>query len=545
MIVKELFARLGLDVDTTGFDKAAALMGGTKGALMALGAGLAAVAVGITAMVVETANAGREAYLLAQKTGQTTDAVQELSYAAQAVGLSSEEAGVGLIHLTRHMQAAKQGSDEQAKAFAQIGVKVTDASGHLRDASDVMEDIAEHFATMPDGADKTALALQLFGKSGAEMIPMLNKGRAGLDELRAQAHELGLVLDQDAIDKSNEFKTSLLQLKLAGQALTYAVGTELMPLFKDAAQAVVEWMRANRELNKQRLDKLFGLFRIALAVVLPPLKLVGTLLGLILDNWRLIAVVLSSVVFAALVVNAAQVMAIAWGYVTAGAAGVASGLATAAAWVAANLPLIAMTLIFAAIILILDDVATAMRGGHSVLKEWLGEWKDDSPGDAWWLRDLKALAYFMLHMGPVFDFWKEKVKALWEWMKQGFIDTWDDIVVGVKEFFGIHDDRNAAKLRKKAHYGMGYQTDKSDTLGPGEWKANSQGEQLWYPFSDVDDAANAQAVGLRKSGSGNTFSVIQNIHPPQGANAQDVADMSANELDKWHQSQLAAADAGL
>lgn len=540
MIIKELFAKLGLDIDTSGFEKGDMLIGGLKMGLAAVGAALVAAGTGITHMVMETAAAGKEFYLLAQKTGMATGDLQELAYAASRVGVDLEGTSHGLIHLTKHMAAARDGNEEATKAFGKVGVKVQDAGGHLRDAGDVLEDLAEHFATMPDGADKTALSLQLFGKSGAAMIPLLNKGRDGIDALRASAREMGIVLDDDAIQKSLELRSAMGDLKANTMALQYAIAVPLMGTVGTYVKALGEWIKGNRDLTRQRIEKVVGVIKVALMLALVPLKVMATVLGFVIDNWKLLAVILSSVVFAALVVNAAQVIAIAQGYIAAGVAGVVAGVKTAAAWVLANAPLLIMTGIFVLLILLIDDVVTAVNGGKSVLGEWLNEWKDDSPGDAWWLRDLKSLGYLMLHMGPVFDFWKGEVGKLWDWMKEGFANTWDDIVVGVKSLFGIHDDRNDKKRAKKAHYAMGYMSDQSATLGAGEWKQNGNGENMWYPFSTVGDAADSSA-SARAWEQRSQFQVTQQIVGAPGQSPGEVAGEAVNQFSEWHQGVLESA----
>jgi hypothetical protein len=56
--------------------------------------------------------------------------------------------------------------------LAQLGIKTRDASGKLRSTQDVLGDLAERFATMPDGPVKTAIAIDALGKSGADLIPL-------------------------------------------------------------------------------------------------------------------------------------------------------------------------------------------------------------------------------------------------------------------------------------------------------------------------------------------------------------------------------------
>ena len=82
-------------------------------------------------------------------------------------------------------------------AFKALGIDVRDASGNIRDTNAVFLDIADRFGRMQDGATKSALAMQVFGKSGAELIPLLNSGRDGLKGMAAYA-EHAQVLGHEA-----------------------------------------------------------------------------------------------------------------------------------------------------------------------------------------------------------------------------------------------------------------------------------------------------------------------------------------------------------
>src|SRR5690606_29214832 len=104
--------------------------------------------------------------------------------------------GKSLQKLARNMAAAASDSQSSiALAFQAIGVAVKNADGTLRSSSDVMGDVAEKFKGMEDGAAKTAIAIQIFGKSGAGMINMLNAGRDGIKAMTDEARALGIVID--------------------------------------------------------------------------------------------------------------------------------------------------------------------------------------------------------------------------------------------------------------------------------------------------------------------------------------------------------------
>jgi hypothetical protein len=132
------------------------------------------------------------------KFGIPVEQLAGLKHAAELSGASLEQLGVGAGILAKNLTALAGGKTESpaAKALAALGVSAMDASGQLKSIDDVIIEVADKFAAVENGAAKTAMAMQLFGKSGAQLIPTLNLGSAELSRLRDEARRLGLVLDE-------------------------------------------------------------------------------------------------------------------------------------------------------------------------------------------------------------------------------------------------------------------------------------------------------------------------------------------------------------
>jgi hypothetical protein len=114
---------------------------------------------------------------LAQSVGVSVEALTSLGYAAKLSGADTDSLAMGLRKLSQNMLTVAQGSTGPvASAFNALGVSATNANGSLRASDEVLVDIADKFARMEDGATKTALAVQLFGRSGAELIPFPQSG---------------------------------------------------------------------------------------------------------------------------------------------------------------------------------------------------------------------------------------------------------------------------------------------------------------------------------------------------------------------------------
>jgi hypothetical protein len=339
------------DAEERGAEKA----GGWGRALLVLNQGLElgmriyrGVQQGITAVVgaVEaTADAATKAVELGQKVGLSAEAVQELGYAAQQDGPGMEALGQGLEKLAKNADLATHGGKQAARAFREAGVDVKDIkSGHEK-LDGVLEQVADRFQHMPDGATKTALAMKLFGRAGAELVPLLNDGSVGIKQLREEAEKIGVVIDNDAAASLESFGDDADKLKSTLIGLRNQAIAALLPAIKSVVDGLQKWIQAHRGL-------LVGALTGALRVFLGVLQVVGTVvdgtvkvLKFLADNWEFVvgAVVGLTVAFGPLI--AAQLIY--------AAVAVATAVIAAAAWLVAAGPII---LLVAAIALVVGAV---------------------------------------------------------------------------------------------------------------------------------------------------------------------------------------------
>lgn len=376
-IIKELAVKFGLDVDAASFaegELAAKAVEKGLGAIVEVAKKTVEFLVDVAKEAVEVASSLNDT---SQAIGVTTDALQELQYAGGLAGVSADDMTHSIMLLSRTMAEAAKGGDEQAEAFSKIGVKVKDATGHLRPADAVMGDIAEHFKKMPDGAEKTALSMQLFGRSGAKMVSMLNEGSDGLAELRNEAHELGLVMDADTIKLGDDVGDNIDRIKGIFQAIKIQAGAALFPIFKKITDKILDWVKANKELIKLRLEQVLHAISAAAQVVYSSFKF-------LIDNIEVLK-------------KAALGLAVVWGIMN--VAAVTAAVSTAAAWAIAAAPFVAIAAAVAGILLFLDDVRVFREGkGRSLLGVWadtIKEWQKPNANDPWWLKAIKELVIYM------------------------------------------------------------------------------------------------------------------------------------------------------
>lgn len=190
-----------------------------------------------------------------QRTRQFRDAQQQQEDALEERKRAEEEQIKARInteknltkeHADGQVKLIKQSSKEQieslkelaegpkgvAAALATLGLSAVDTSGKMKSTDEVMLEVADKFKMMPDGAKKSALAIQLFGKSGADMIPLLNGGRQAVESLGITMTTKFAKGADDANDKLVVLQTKLLELSVK-------LGTALMPVLSTITDLVI------------------------------------------------------------------------------------------------------------------------------------------------------------------------------------------------------------------------------------------------------------------------------------------------------------------
>jgi hypothetical protein len=182
-----------------------------------------------------------------QKTGVAANDLARLGFAAEQSGSSFDGMSTGLRFLAKNMEDASSGGKKQAQAFSALGVSVVDATGKLRPTNEVMLDVADRFSGMEDGAGKTAIAMDIFGKSGADLIPTLNSGSAGLKAMGDEHERLSGIITDESTLAADQFNDSLGSLSTAVQGITLAVGSAFIPAMTDMITKVTDIVAAVRD----------------------------------------------------------------------------------------------------------------------------------------------------------------------------------------------------------------------------------------------------------------------------------------------------------
>lgn len=226
----------------------------TKAGTVMLGAS-AAVGGSILAVGKSTADYAGDMYDMARGAGIGVEAFQKLAYAGRMSGVETEKLSASLVKFDRMVAEAAGGNKTYMQTFEDLGIKIKDSAGNLRQPNEIFEDVADIFHNTEDGIGKTALAVELFGKSGADLIPMLNDGKAGLKAFYAEAERLGLALSNEMIAKGDAFSDQLENIGEQVKGVKLQLGAALIPALSAAAEKIskvidkiTRWVQENPEL---------------------------------------------------------------------------------------------------------------------------------------------------------------------------------------------------------------------------------------------------------------------------------------------------------
>lgn len=215
----------------------------------------ASVGGSILAVGKSTADYAGDMYDMARGAGIGVEAFQKLAYAGRMSGVETEKLSASLVKFDRMVAEATGGNKTYMQTFEDLGIKIKDSAGNLRQPNEIFEDVADIFHNTEDGIGKTALAVELFGKSGADLIPMLNDGKAGLKAFYAEAERLGLALSNEMIAKGDAFSDQLENIGEQVKGVKLQLGAALIPALSAATEKIskvidkiTKWVQENPEL---------------------------------------------------------------------------------------------------------------------------------------------------------------------------------------------------------------------------------------------------------------------------------------------------------
>lgn len=257
MIVRELFAKLGLDVDQAGFIAAEKAISTLRNGFAGVATALIGVQGAMTVIAKSTADYAAQIYNMNAATGVSTELLQTYAYAAKTAGLEFQESQLTLSRFARAAYQASIGSNQEGFAFYKLGVRAYEAYGKVRDINDLLPETATALAKIENPTLRDALAMELFGRGGAKMIQTLTILGTDLDGTAKKARSLGVMLSPENINAGKQLSISFERLGLALKGILLAIGVPLLARTTKMVELMVSWLVAHRKLIAERVHEVF------------------------------------------------------------------------------------------------------------------------------------------------------------------------------------------------------------------------------------------------------------------------------------------------
>jgi hypothetical protein len=258
--------------------------GRMKGVVAGAFAGVSAA--GLIAMIKSVAEAGDEAFKMAQKVGIGVEAWQKLVYVAKLADVSQESLAKGIKALNANILDAVDGSDKATEMFRRFGISLKDLKN--LPTEQIIAKLGDQFMTLREGALKSASAAELFGKKvGPDLLPMLNQGKDGIEALMKEAERLGIVMDERTAASSEALNDSFTRLSAATRGVWIQGIAPLIPFIEKMAEAFTKSRTEGDRLagTSKTIETSLKLLGSVAIIVKGTFEAIGQLLGGIAAAW--------------------------------------------------------------------------------------------------------------------------------------------------------------------------------------------------------------------------------------------------------------------
>jgi hypothetical protein len=200
----------------------------------------------------EAGNYGGSIYDASQITGLTAETLTSLKFAAEQSSISFDALKMSMVRQARFAYEAATGNEEMAEGFDALGISITDTNGQLKDAQTLFMETADALSRISNPTQRTALAMKVFGRGAAQILPLLREGSAGMRQMEQRARELGLVMSQETSAALDYYGDRVDAAKEATANAWRRIGGVVLPIIAEMKEAtawladkladVVEWL---------------------------------------------------------------------------------------------------------------------------------------------------------------------------------------------------------------------------------------------------------------------------------------------------------------
>lgn len=252
----KLFELFGfIDIDNKEADKsldetekkAGGLGEGFKKASKVIAIAMLAAGVAILGIATKTSTALDRIDKLSQQLGLSRESFQEWDFILSQAGIDIDSMSTGFKTLTDKTAALTEGNAAAEEAFGKLGISVDDVKGKTQE--EIFEMTIEALQGMEEGTEKAALANDLFGRSGQDLAPLINASAESVEKLREKAHDLNIIMSDEAVDAGVKFTDSIDQLKRMGVGLISEMMIPLVEVIDEGIQGFIglkDWVEKNK-----------------------------------------------------------------------------------------------------------------------------------------------------------------------------------------------------------------------------------------------------------------------------------------------------------
>lgn len=353
--IRDLFVTLGIKADVAQLNKIDTGLNRISSSMRSIGYLAMSSTLGLGALVrtiEKTTEMGEAIAKSSQKFGIGEEALQGIQYAAYQADIPIEQLDIGFKKMAMTLKQLGRTGMSSESAFMQL---------------------ADRFANMKDGVEKTALSVKWFGRSGTELIPLLNLGSDGIKKFMEQAKELGYIMGEDDIRASEAFQTQFKMMMALFRGLKIVITSAVLPALSKYIDQLIEYVKVNKEIIKQRVVEFFntlvGIFKALISVVTFLWKAFKALSSIVGGVERAVKILIATFLVWQGIKIASGIWLIVNGFF--GLTGAVKGASAAMAiFNAVSSPLFLTILgigaVVAGLVLIIQDLYTYFTGGESV-----------------------------------------------------------------------------------------------------------------------------------------------------------------------------------
>lgn len=278
-VVSGLTSKLGIQLPD-GMKSSMNAMGSLDAQSLALAGGFAAVAAAIVkaekamiSMTKESASFADNIITLSMQTGQSTQQLQEFSYATELIDVSVDTLQGSLTKLTNNMQDTMNGTGNAKASFEALGVSVTNADGSMRSANDVFYETIDALGKVKNETERDAMSMDIFGRSAQDLNPLIIQGSKTLKAYADEAHNMGYVLDDEALSALGAVDDAYQRLQKTQEGVKNQLAVEFAPYLEEFYGDVTTMVKdGGKAIKDSGIVDAFGMLLETVGDILNPMS---------------------------------------------------------------------------------------------------------------------------------------------------------------------------------------------------------------------------------------------------------------------------------